>query len=433
MWVSVLYGCGVNLGSRKRTLRLVVAALLLTLGLGASCSSSSSSTEVSASTEATATPRVTRTPTPTTETARTPTTTAQPRAERQPTPTAEPTTEPTSTPRPSATPRPTATSTSTPTVVQTPTATATATPTSGPTPRPGADPDDVTSTPSPDRTLEPVDYTGEVKAIRTSGGVMLTVRDETDDGFEVVTPCYNIATVSGGEQITDPIDIVIDPGHGGQEPGAVGPNGLKESTINMQVAELVTDELASRGYSVMMTRYADYRMAIQARTELANALEPAVFVSIHHNGGYPVPVEQAATEIFVQQNDPAGKRLGGLLFEEIQAAFADVDIDWVGNPETFGVAWRANRSGNDLYGVLRRTPGLVSVLTEAMFLTNEAEAELLAQPETAGIEAMAIAEAIDRWFIAEDDEGRGYIEGIIFRGDLGNGGGTQGCVDPDLN
>lgn len=295
------------------------------------------------------------------------------------------------------------------------------------TPEPTAIPDDDGDKPD----LPPSDYRGEVRALRTENGVMLPIRDATANDYVVVTPCYNVASVAGGLPIGGGLDVLIDPGHGGDEPGAVGPNGLKESTVNLRVAELLRSELMARGYSVELTRYSDHRVAIQSRAELANALEPRVFMSIHHNGGFPEPFPVAGTEVFVQLNDPESSRLGGIVFEEIQAAFADIDAEWMGNEETFGVAWRQNDEGTDLYGVLRRTPNLVSVLTEAMFISTAAEADLLAMPEILQIEALALADALDRWFDT-DDVGSGFVDGVIFMGDLGNGGGTEGCVDPPL-
>lgn len=258
---------------------------------------------------------------------------------------------------------------------------------------------------------------------------MLPVRAQNGDEFEVVTPCYELTSIADGLQVTGAVDVLLDPGHGGEETGAVGPNGLKESTVNLQVAELLRSELQALGYRVEMTRYSDHRVAIQTRAELANAINPAIFVSIHHNGGYPEPFPVAGTEVFVQLNDSESSRLGGLIFQEIQQAFAGTEADWMGNLDTFGVAWRQNEEGTDLYGVLRRTPDLVSVLTEAMFISTPAEAELLAQPEVLQMEADALATAIDRWFTTAD-EGTGYIEGIVFRGDLGTGGGTIACQDP---
>ena len=113
----------------------------------------------------------------------------------------------------------------------------------------------------------------------------------------------------------------------------------------------------------------------------------------------------------------------------MQAEFADVDIDWVGT-DALGVSWRINERGTDLYGILRRTPDLVTVLTEAMYMNTAPEAEFLATDEAIDREADALFRGIERYFTT-DAPGSGFIDGLVFRGDLGTGGGTDGCVDPE--
>ena len=72
-----------------------------------------------------------------------------------------------------------------------------------------------------------------------------------------------------------PVDIVIDPGHGGDiETGAVGPNGLREADLNLVVSRKLRDRLAEEDISSVLTRDADYRMAIRARVELTQAIQP---------------------------------------------------------------------------------------------------------------------------------------------------------------
>jgi len=336
-------------------------------------------------------------------------------------------------------PEPTATEVPEPTATEVPEPTATEVPeptaadVAEPTSAVSADSSEaVEPTSRPSEDLPASDYDGEVKAIRTVSGAVVAVRGVTASTYEVVTPCYNLASITGGLELMGGLDVLIDPGHGGDESGAVGPNGLKESDVNFDVAELLRAELIDRGYTVELTRYSDVQVAIQSRAELANALQPKLFISVHHNGGFPNPFPVAGTEVFVQLDDPEAQRLGGLIFEEIQSAFASTDIKWMGNLETFGVAWRKNDEGTDLYGILRRTPDLVTVLTEAMFISTEAEAKLLAKPETLQTEAVALADAIERWFTTTDP-GTGFVDGIVFRGDLGNGGGTEGCEDPVLS
>ena len=163
-----------------------------------------------------------------------------------------------------------------------------------------------------DEALPPSDYDGEIRALRTAGGHVLTVRS-AGPLYEVVTPCFNVVNVTEGLPITGAIDVLIDPGHGGPETGAVSPNGLVEADLNLRVAELLRAQLADLGYSVLQTRYSDHQMAIQARAELTNALQPRIMVSIHHNGGFPTPVERPGTEIFIQNENPDSERLGGIL------------------------------------------------------------------------------------------------------------------------
>lgn len=412
-------------GASAQLVRFAAMPLLLVL-LATACSTTTSSEVVTAPTPAPITP----TPPPTAPPA-TPT-------PIPPTPTPAPSATPSSTPRPTSTPAPTLTPTVVPTATVTPVPEATPTPTTPPlTPDPTVPAaDSVGSSPplevdrATDKTLPPLDesYDGEVRAVRTGSGIVMTVRGGGDGEWEVVTPCYNVGVVANAEPITGPIDVLIDPGHGGDEGGAYGANGLWESEVNLAVSQLLLKRLEARGYSVEMTRYSDHRVAIQSRTELANALQPRIFMSVHHNGGYPLPFDRAGTEVFFQKGDRDAQRLGGLVFEEIQDAFAGIEIDWVANA-TMGVSWRLNQRGTDLYGILRRTPGLVTVLTEAMFITNPPEAALLARQDVREAEATALANAIER-FLTTDDPGRGYIEGLNFEGDLGPGGGTDGCVDP---
>jgi N-acetylmuramoyl-L-alanine amidase len=77
--------------------------------------------------------------------------------------------------------------------------------------------------------------------------------------------------------------IVLDPGHGGSDPGALGPTGLQEKDFNLDVALLTAEELRGRGAQVFLTREADQYVDLYARTAKANSLGAAVFVSIHGN------------------------------------------------------------------------------------------------------------------------------------------------------
>jgi N-acetylmuramoyl-L-alanine amidase len=79
--------------------------------------------------------------------------------------------------------------------------------------------------------------------------------------------------------------VVLDPGHGGKDPGATNPLGT-ESAYNLKVATLVKTQLQALGFKVVMTRESDQYLSLQERVDLANAVkESAIFISIHFNSG----------------------------------------------------------------------------------------------------------------------------------------------------
>lgn len=77
--------------------------------------------------------------------------------------------------------------------------------------------------------------------------------------------------------------VVIDPGHGGQDPGAIGLGGLQEKNIILPISLEVSKLLEQQGIRVMLTRNSDYFVSLQGRTDMANQANADLFVSIHAN------------------------------------------------------------------------------------------------------------------------------------------------------
>lgn len=77
--------------------------------------------------------------------------------------------------------------------------------------------------------------------------------------------------------------VVLDPGHGGKDPGAIGIGGLQEKQVILPISQMVAQILEQQGISVMMTRSSDYFVSLQGRTDLANRAGASLFVSIHAN------------------------------------------------------------------------------------------------------------------------------------------------------
>jgi N-acetylmuramoyl-L-alanine amidase len=78
--------------------------------------------------------------------------------------------------------------------------------------------------------------------------------------------------------------VVVDPGHGGNDPGAIGPGGLKEKDVTLDIAHRIAPILARElGIVTMVTRDADRYVTLEERTARANAFHADLFVSIHCN------------------------------------------------------------------------------------------------------------------------------------------------------
>jgi len=81
-----------------------------------------------------------------------------------------------------------------------------------------------------------------------------------------------------------PVRVMIDPGHGGKDPGAIGPTGLQEKDVVLAIGRLVRDKLGrSDGYEVRMTRDSDVFIPLEERTAMANRNRADIFVSLHIN------------------------------------------------------------------------------------------------------------------------------------------------------
>jgi N-acetylmuramoyl-L-alanine amidase len=87
-----------------------------------------------------------------------------------------------------------------------------------------------------------------------------------------------IPTIPQGQVV-----VVIDPGHGGRDPGAIGIGGLREKDINTTISNRVKQRLEAAGLAVLMTRNSDYWVGLEPRTDFANRAGADVFVSIHAN------------------------------------------------------------------------------------------------------------------------------------------------------
>jgi N-acetylmuramoyl-L-alanine amidase len=97
--------------------------------------------------------------------------------------------------------------------------------------------------------------------------------------------------------------VVLDPGHGGNDTGAIGPDGIEEKWVTLPIATKAAQLLRQEGAEVIMTRTGDTNPDLYARTDIANLAEADVFVSIHGNS-YPSDPSIGGTGTYIYAPSP---------------------------------------------------------------------------------------------------------------------------------
>jgi N-acetylmuramoyl-L-alanine amidase len=173
--------------------------------------------------------------------------------------------------------------------------------------------------------------------------------------------------------------IVLDAGHGGIEPGALGPKtGLREKDINLDVTLRLKELLEGAGAAVYLTRVDDTYVPLLSRAPYANRLPAQYFISMHANA-HPDPTVNGV-EVFYYPERVEDGRLAALILEDMVSALALKPL---------------GAKAYD-YAVLRDSQ-MVAVLVEIGFLTNPAEEARLATDEFRQLAAEAVFRAIDRF------------------------------------
>lgn len=293
------------------------------------------------------------------------------------------------------------------------------------------DDEEPTAAPTTTTTTEPLPDFGPVPSsgpgvVRLSSGLVLPITGGSDGEWEVLTPCARTAVVDGARIAG--AHVVIDPGHGGFETGAVGPNGIVEKELNFDVARRTAEQLEALGATVVLTRHDDVRVTLETRAEIAQALQPLLFVSIHHNGGPTVPDDRPGTQVYHQVGVDEAERFAGLVFDTIGEELTPFSGTW-SSGNAVGIRPRLDDAGDDYYGVLRR-PDVPSVLIEALYLSAEPDAGLLTRPDVRAAEARAIVRALVAWLEgAEPSDSR--LAPLMAEESPGGGGGADDCDDPE--
>jgi len=202
-----------------------------------------------------------------------------------------------------------------------------------------------------------------VASLFTSAGynTFLKARNIDDRITEVIGKNYS------------PLTIVIDPGHGGEDPGAVA-NGVIEKEVNLKVAIKLKELLSATGYNIVLTRDSDVLLYnegeenkkkhydVRNRLKIVENYENSIYVGIHMN---KFPIEKyKGLQTFYSENHPLSKSLAFDVQEHTKLLLTDNT--------------RKIRPENNSIYILNRAQ-VPAVLVECGFLSNYSEAKQLSR------------------------------------------------------
>lgn len=179
--------------------------------------------------------------------------------------------------------------------------------------------------------------------------------------------------------------IVIDPGHGGRDPGAVH-NNTYEKDINLSVSLKLNNRLKDLGYNTIMTRDNDTFVELKERAAIANRNQADLFISIHSNS--IANPNTSGIQVLYHSKDKANVKkeetlaLAKIMMEELTKGTGAQDKGLIPRENT----------------VVIRDTSMPSVLIELGFLTNPEEAKLLKDEDYQNLLVESIIKGIEKYF-----------------------------------
>ena len=187
--------------------------------------------------------------------------------------------------------------------------------------------------------------------------------------------------------------IMIDPGHGGHDPGASTEDAI-EKKINLSVALKLRDMLVQAGATVIMTRDTDVYTSLTDRSSLANRIMPDVFISIHSNSAWAVTA--AGSESYYNNLEFFSKQLATFVLDELVKVTGQT---------------RRRVEFGDLH-VVRET-FMPSTLIELGFISNAAERARLISDEYQDKAALGIFNGLEKYFASEAYENWAKLKNVL--------------------
>lgn len=270
------------------------------------------------------------------------------------------------------------------------------------------------------------------------------------------TPVQSAPTASAGTPVRSvqqmqrglrPIVVAIDAGHGGQDPGAIGPAGTREKDITLSVArELARQVNATPGLRAYLTRDTDRFIPLAERYQMARRAQADVFVSIHADAAenrnasgssvYVLSLRGASSQAarWLADRENASDLVGGVRLRGQENTLASVLLDLsqsatqraseqIANEVLRGLRNLGKTHKNQVERanfVVLRSPDVPSMLVETAFISNPAEEQRLRQRSYQQQLARAVLNGIHQYFTRVPPPGTHYAA----RRDAAGGGGT---------
>jgi len=270
---------------------------------------------------------------------------------------------------------------------------------------------------------------GASQSVRDAlGELMARVDKQTQQPQQPAMPAPDVAappTAAEQRQVDRLVIVAIDPGHGGEDPGAIGPSGLREKDVVLAIALQLRERLnAQPNMRVMMTRDADYFVPLHDRVRKARRVQADLFVSVHADAFFK-PEARGASVFALSQNgassaaarwmaqrENAADLVGGVnvALNDRQVMRAMLDMS------TTAQIKDSLRLGQEVLGHLGeignlhkprveqagfavlKAPDVPSILVETAFISNPEEEDKLRDPAYQARLVAALALGITRYF-----------------------------------
>lgn len=213
--------------------------------------------------------------------------------------------------------------------------------------------------------------------------------------------------------------IVVDAGHGGHDAGAIGPNGVQEKVVTLQIAKRLAKVLRARGYEVVLTREDDTFIALEERTRRANEAKGDLFISIHANaaksrkqGGIEtyalnVASDRFAMRLAARENASTEQSVSDLQFllADLAARANTTDSDRLASMVQESLVSRVQQHHGKVHdrGVKHALfyvllgARMPAILVETAFISNAREEKWLSSDEFQDNVARALGDGVDRF------------------------------------